>query len=72
MIVVNCPLKQDFIIELLAGSNEAFSITFIKKEGIRLYFDTDCPDINQAIAYIKDKIKSTEIGKVLFFQVTTA
>lgn len=72
MIVIHCPLKQDYIIELLVGSNETFRVSFVKKEGIRLYFNIDCPDVDQAIAYAKEKIKSTEIGKVLYFQVTAA
>lgn len=65
MIVVNCPMKQDFIIEEIIKKS---TYTFIKKEGISMFFESSIPD-NEAIDDIKALIRATEIGKVLYFSV---
>lgn len=72
MMIIHCPLKQDFIIELLSEIKNPFRFTFVKKEGIRLYFKVEPFDIDAAIATAKATIKNTEIGNILYFQITAA
>ncbi|MEG0314418.1 MAG: hypothetical protein RR646_04045 [Erysipelotrichaceae bacterium] len=71
MININCPIKQDFIIELLENSNEE-DITFklIEKHGINMKFSVSTEDLDAAIALAKKIIKRTEVGSVLYFQMT--
>lgn len=71
MININCPIKQDYIIELLENSNEE-DITFklIEKHGINMKFSVSTEDLDAAIALAKKIIKRTEVGSVLYFQMT--
>lgn len=70
MIYINCPMKSDFIIELLeASQTDGVSFKFIEKKGIKLAFEVNTEDLDKAIAIAKSTIKATEIGSVLFFQV---
>lgn len=68
MILINCPLKQDYIIELVEGISE-FRFTLLEKKGMQLVFDTECPSDSEAVALVKSTIKATEVGKVLYFTV---
>lgn len=71
MIYINCPLKQDFIIELLEGHTEGdIHFKFVSKAGIKMQFEVDSPDLDGAVALAKSLIKATEVGSVLYFQVT--
>jgi hypothetical protein len=69
MIVVNSPMKRDFIVELLE-SNEVEGTTFkcVERTGMKLKFETNSEDEAAAAKQAKALIKSTEIGAVLYFQ----
>lgn len=68
MIYVNCPMKQDYVAELVEGITE-YRFTLKEKKGIQIIFETDCEDDAKAIALVKSAIKATDIGKVLYFNV---
>ena len=71
MICVSCPIKQDFIIEQLEKyEGEDFQFNFVEKKGIKMKFSVNIEDKEKAIAAAKRIIKATEIGSVLYFQVT--
>ena len=73
MIVVNCALRQEDIIEMVENieieNNKGFK--FIKKQGIKLYFESDFSDMKNACSTIKQTIKGSDWGKVLYFNVVT-
>lgn len=70
MIVLSAPIQQDQIIDLLTNYHENdISFQFIKKEGIKLYFESNIEANEQTPRLVKDIIKSTPWGSVLFFQV---
>lgn len=68
MILVNCPLKQDYVIELVEGIKE-YRFTLHEKKGIQLVFNTDCPSADEAVTLVKSAIKATDVGRVLYFTV---
>lgn len=71
MICVSCPIKQDFIIELLEKyDGEDCQFKFVEKKGIKMQFSVNIEEKDKAIAAAKRIIKATEIGSVLYFQVT--
>lgn len=65
MIVINCPMKQDFIIETVT-KNPAYH--YVETKGMSLLFQSD-KDEDQSIADIKAAIKATDIGKVIYFTI---
>lgn len=70
MITISCPMKQEFIIELLDGKMvDGITFTFKEKAGINMKFMVDTDDKDAAIKAAKKEIKSTEVGSVLYFQV---
>lgn len=68
MIVVNCALMQDEIIKMVESISK-YNFIYSKTEGIRLFFKTDAPDLNEAAKLVKSTIKATEIGKALYLNV---
>lgn len=70
MIIVNSAIMQDKIIDILEACKEA-SFKFIKKEGIRIYFETDMEDQEAAAKIAKAEIKKDPIGGTLLFSVKT-
>lgn len=71
MIYLSCPIKQDFVIECLEKSKEdGIEFKFVEKKGIKLSFNVNIEDLDKAVAVAKKVIKATEIGSVLYFQVT--
>ncbi|EHI98869.1 hypothetical protein CDLVIII_2207 [Clostridium sp. DL-VIII] len=71
MIIVNCALRQDDIIgivEDIAVDNEKV-FKFVKKEGLKLFFESTLGDAEKAASLAKQTIKGTELGKALFFSV---
>ena len=71
MIVVNCALKQNDIIEIVERieiENEKV-FKFIKKQGIKLFFESTYKDNSKACSVIKSIIKSSPFGSALFFNV---
>lgn len=70
MITITCPIKQDFIIELLNDVTlDGIHYTFKQKDGMKLLFEYSGSDQEAAIRLAKARIKETEIGHVLFFQI---
>ncbi|MBC2021342.1 hypothetical protein HCA81_09810 [Listeria booriae] len=71
MIVISSPMKRDFFVETLEKYNEN-DVTFKKvdEKGIKLYFETTAEDEEAAVRIAKDVMKATDIGAVLYFQVT--
>ena len=71
MIVVNCALRQDDIIEIVEGTEFEGKKPFKynKKQGIQIHFDADVADAAAAAKAVKSAIKATEVGKALFFNV---
>ncbi|WP_018659106.1 hypothetical protein [Allofustis seminis] len=69
MIIVNSPLMHDEIKTILAESTTP-TFTFEKEAGIKLYFQTDHDDVEEAAAIAKKLIKEGT-GNVLYFSVTT-
>lgn len=71
MIHISCGVSQEFIIELLEKNEvEGIHFKYEGKKGITLNFSVDTEDLDKAIAVAKQEIKATEIGSVLFFQIT--
>lgn len=71
MIVINCALMQNEIIKIVENidiDNEK-PLKFIKKQGIKMYFDGDLKNTTSACSVIKSAIKSTPVGKALYFNV---
>lgn len=70
-IMVQTPLKNREIQELFDGRQvNGMAFTFVGKQGIGLVFDTDSEDAEAACAVVKQTIKATDWGKVLYFSVT--
>lgn len=71
MIIVSCPIKQDFVIECLETCGE-FKFKYEGKQGINMKFSVDSEDVDGAIKVAKAAIKATEVGSVLYFQISAA
>ncbi|GEP62906.1 hypothetical protein CBE01nite_06740 [Clostridium beijerinckii] len=72
MILINCALRQDDIINIVENievENEKV-FKFVKKEGIKILFECILSDQQNAAAIAKQSIKDTELGKVLYFGVS--
>ncbi|HCW54564.1 MAG TPA: hypothetical protein DG753_12705 [Clostridium sp.] len=71
MILVNCALSQDEIIKIVEDieidGQKPFK--FKNKQGLKLHFDSTYGDDAKAAGLIKSHIKSTPLGKALFFSV---
>ncbi|MFV0555755.1 MAG: hypothetical protein ACK5LM_01415 [Lactovum sp.] len=65
MIIINMAMKQEFIIELL----ESNGYKYVKKQGIKLYFETPSEDLDADAVNAKALIKASEFGSVLFFNI---
>ncbi|WP_099224016.1 hypothetical protein [Listeria costaricensis] len=71
MIIVNCPMKREYVTDLLEKHDQD-GITFKKvaEQGMKLSFETNIQDEEKAAKVAKAAIKATEIGAVLYFQVS--
>jgi len=69
MIIVNSPLMHNEIKKQLE-LNEEPSYTFVKKEGIKLYFETDSEDQEKAVSTAKQIIKN-KVSDVIMVKVKT-
>ena len=71
MIIVNCALRQDDIIEIVENleieNKKVFK--YVNKAGIRIFFECDYEDIRKACHIAKEAIYNTRVGKVLFYEV---
>lgn len=70
MIVVHLPLKREYVIQLLNGKTiQGNRFTFVKEERIKLYFEVT-GDPEKAVKTIKEEIKNSPYGNILFFNVS--
>lgn len=68
MISVASALNQEDIKELLDNYNgDNFSYKFIKKEGIKLFFESS-GNADEAARNAREIIKNTVWGKILYFK----
>ncbi len=70
MIIVNSPIMQKQIQKIVEGL-ESPKFTFLKKDGIRLYFETDYEDKEEACKIVKAAIKNDPMGGALLVTVKT-
>lgn len=71
MIIVFSPLIHEEIQHMLEGLEEP-NFRFIKKEGIRLYFETDMADKEKAAEIAEKVIKGSQYGSIILFVVRTS
>lgn len=70
-IYISCGLNQEFLIDLLEkSSEEGITYKYEGKTGIKLCFATNTDDVQKAMAVAKAAIENTQIGSVMYFQVT--
>lgn len=69
MIIVNSPLMHNEIKKQLELNEEPF-YTFVKKEGIKLYFETNSEDQENAVSTAKQIIKN-KVSDVIMVKVKT-
>ncbi len=68
MIVVNSSIMQKQIIKIVENISE-YTYTFVKKEGIKLYFDVDTEDQETAAIVAKKAIKADPMSGTLIISV---
>lgn len=72
MIIVNCALKQNDVIKVVEDievDNEK-PFKYVKKQGLKLFFESKLEDTEKACSAIKKSIRSTSFGNSLYFSVT--
>jgi hypothetical protein len=71
MVVVNCAWKQEEIIEIVEKiefeNKKIFK--YLKKDGIRIFFECSIDDIEKACSIASKAIFKSEYGKALFYNV---
>lgn len=70
MIYISCGVSQDFVIETLEGYKGEVSYKYEGKKGIKMEFSTDTDNFEMAAGIAKQVIKSTQVGSILYFQIT--
>ncbi|RST94186.1 hypothetical protein CBF35_10760 [Vagococcus salmoninarum] len=69
MIELNAPVQQDKMIEFLDGSEiEGVTFTFKEKKGMKLFFEVNSEDVEEAARTARNAIKAQPWGSVLYFQ----
>lgn len=69
MIELNAPLQQDKIIEFADGlDKDGTTFTFKEKKGMKLYFETNAEDLDNAARTLRNAIKEEPWASVLYFQ----
>ncbi|MBC1921845.1 hypothetical protein [Listeria grayi] len=70
MININCAMKRDFITDLLENyQGNGISFKKVAEQGMKMTFESNL-ESEEAAKVAKELIKSTEIGAVLYFQVS--
>lgn len=73
MIEISSAVQQDKIIELLNHyQKDGVQFSFIEKQGINLYFDTNMDDLEKAAKLAKQLIKAQSWGSVLYLRAVSA
>lgn len=70
IIIVNTPIMQDKIQKIVESMTE-ITCKLVKKDGIKLYFETNLDDQDKACALIKSAIKKDPIASAIGFTVKT-
>lgn len=74
MVIVNCPLMQNNVISIVEAivreSKNPFK--FVKKEGMKIFFELTDITEDDACALIKSEIRKSELGSLLNFSVIKA
>jgi hypothetical protein len=65
MLIINVALMQDKIQGLL----EENGYSFVKKQGLKMYFTAKTDDKDTEAREVKDLIKKSSFGAALFFNV---
>ncbi|WP_240915931.1 hypothetical protein [Erysipelothrix sp. HDW6C] len=68
MIIVNSPIMQSKI-QIIVEAIENPKFTFVKKDGIKLYFETDAEDKEAACRLVKAEIKKDPMASAIMFTV---
>lgn len=68
MVVINSGIMQNQIIKIVEGCKD-YKYTYVKKDGIKLYFDVDTDEEEKAAAAAKKAIKDDSIGKTSLISV---
>ncbi len=68
MIVVNSGIMQNQIIKIVEECTD-YKYTYVKKDGIKIYFNVDDADEESAAISAKKAIKEDSIGKTLLVSV---
>lgn len=68
MVVVHSPLMQDKLIKIVEAC-QTYEYKFIKKEGIKLYFEANTDDDDAAVAAAKKAIKADPMAGALSISV---
>lgn len=68
MITIYSPVMADKIQEVVENIEDP-KYTFIKKEGMKLYFEVDEENKELAAEKAKSAIKATPFGKAIMFKV---
>ena len=69
MITVTSPFMQKEIITLLEKNEDPF-YTYVKKQGIQMYFDTTSSNETEAADYAKQLLKKQAFAKGIALSVT--
>jgi hypothetical protein len=71
MIIVECGLKKDFIVDLLTLNPDPSGIGFthVSTEGIVMRFEVAGGSEEEAVILAKKLIKDSEFGQILYFVV---
>lgn len=70
MIVVNMPLKREYVKELLHGQTyEGITFELVRQENMKMFFHAT-EDTERAASVVKKVIKESPLGPALFFMVS--
>ena len=70
-LVISAPMCADRIIELFDGySQDGIEIKYLSKNGMKLYFDINGIEGDEAVSMAKKMLRSTDWAKSLYFYVT--
>jgi len=69
-LTVNTPMCADRVIELLQQyDDEKIRFSFLEKKGMKLIYDVEGIDGDEAVSLVKKLIRNTDWGKSLYFYV---
>lgn len=70
MVILQIPLKREYVIELLDGKTFGTqTFHYLKQERMKIYFEVN-GNQQQAADIAKKTIKNSELGSALYFNVS--